>query len=106
MYRSLQLASLGLITVLGLIASPFYAQVAGAPDATPAVCVLGAGEDADDGQYTPELMQVLAPARTCKDPAAADSAPGQLPAHRTSAIPLSHCQVAGPPSINPLPLRC
>jgi hypothetical protein len=106
MYRSLQLASLGLITVLGLITSPVYAEVAAAHEATLSVAVLGADEDADDSQSTPELMLLLAPAGTCDDPAAADSAPCQLPADRTAAIPLSHCQVASPPSICPLPLRC
>jgi len=106
MYRSLRLASLGLITVLGLITSPVYAEVAAAHEATLSVAVLGADEDADGDPSTPELMLLLAPARTCNDPAAADSAPCQLPAYRISAIPLSHYQTADPPSISLLPLRC
>jgi len=105
-YRSLQLAFLGLITVLGLITSPVYAEIVAAHEAMLPVAVLDADEDADDGQCTPELMLLVARARTRDDPTAADSAPSRLPANRTSAILLSHCQVACPPSISPLPLRC
>src|SRR5262249_20420250 len=101
MNRSLQLAFLGIITVLGLVTSPAYAEVAAAHEATLSVAVLDADDDADDGQSTPELMLLLAPAGTCDDPAAADSAPCQLPADRPSAIPLSHCLVASPPDICP-----